>query len=463
MDLRRFKSKPKTKIPPLEKRIRPNPKYENIKPTIDTGNNTRKHLEKMEEMKTYYKFRPDEIFRRVTVTSLVTLMLEQSKLEYQEDDSEKLNDQIREDHESLQGHLIQEPEEQQEQPQEEIIEEEASEEVVPPQEEEAEAAVEDCEADSLDSAIDPEEQRAAVVADDDDDYIESVVFKGKKIKKSSGPLSHHFSSVGNLLQGIGEMNMSPRSINDMSDKAYHHNDSTKAASTFQLDAPPPDPPAPVAHHHHHLYDGEINEDQKPMLKKRDRPYLILDIRDQDHYKQGRIVTSKSFPAPRLARSVNWETKDLVRLKNVPGKLIVVADSDESKAANFATILVQRGYDNVFVLSGGLRVAKIKFPEQLITPCNFDVDDQDDFDEQMEEDQIHVIEAFLEEALASGTSRLSSMAPSRGSGWPSRISSSQSNLPSMVDSTQRHKPRQVPLGVNYYPPRPQRTSFNSRRS
>ena len=91
--------------------------------------------------------------------------------------------------------------------------------------------------------------------------------------------------------------------------------------------------------------------------------------------------------------------------------------------------------------------------------------------QIGEDQIHILEAFLEEALTSGTSRLSSIAPSTKSGWPSRISSSQSNLPSLINSISgndqsnqiRHKPRQVPLGVNYYPPRPQRTSFNSRRS
>ena len=56
----------------------------------------------MEEIRQFYKFRPDEIFRRITVTSMVTLMLEVSKLEYQEQDSEKLNKQIQEDQQSLQ-------------------------------------------------------------------------------------------------------------------------------------------------------------------------------------------------------------------------------------------------------------------------------------------------------------------------------------------------------------------------
>ena len=94
-------------------------------------------------------------------------------------------------------------------------------------------------------------------------------------------------------------------------------------------------------------------------KKRDRPYLILDIRDEDQYKRGRIVTSKSYPAVKLSRSVNYETREMYRFKNVEGKIIVIVDSDESMSPNFATTMIQRGYDNVFVLSGGLRVAKIK--------------------------------------------------------------------------------------------------------
>lgn len=182
----------------------------------------------------------------------------------------------------------------------------------------------------------------------------------------------------------------------MSDREYHHHDSSKAASTFMLEAPPSDPPRPAY--------VEQPQTIEPVNKKRDRPYLILDIRDQENYKKGRIVTSKSYPASRLIRSVNYETKDMLKYKNVPGKLIIVVDADESMSAKFATTLIQRGYDNIFVLSGGLRVAQIKFPEQLITPCGFDVDDQDDFDESMVEDQIHVVEAFLEEALTSGTSR-----------------------------------------------------------
>ena len=53
-------------------------------------------------------------------------------------------------------------------------------------------------------------------------------------------------------------------------------------------------------------------------------------------------------------------------KNREGKLIVVYDYDEQTAAKFATTMMERGYDNVFMLGGSLRVAYIKFPERLVT-------------------------------------------------------------------------------------------------
>ena len=70
----------------------------------------------------------------------------------------------------------------------------------PKHEEEDGETIDGCEADSLDSAIDPEDHTAKHIEDDDDEYIDSIVQKGKRIKKGSGLRSHHFSSVGNLLQ-----------------------------------------------------------------------------------------------------------------------------------------------------------------------------------------------------------------------------------------------------------------------
>ena len=61
----------------------------------------------------------------------------------------------------------------------------------------------------------------------------------------------------------------------------------------------------------------------------------------------------------------FQTKLMREFRNAAGKMIVVYDYDESVASRSATTLAQRGYDNVLMLSGGLRVAEIKFPSRDI--------------------------------------------------------------------------------------------------
>ena len=48
---------------------------------------------------------------------------------------------------------------------------------------------------------------------------------------------------------------------------------------------------------------------------------------------------------------------MLQLKNKPRAVIVVYDDDESIASKAATTLTQRGYDNVFMLSGELLLKK----------------------------------------------------------------------------------------------------------
>ena len=48
---------------------------------------------------------------------------------------------------------------------------------------------------------------------------------------------------------------------------------------------------------------------------------------------------------------------MLQLKNKPRAVIVVYDDDESIASKAATTLTQRGYDNVFMLSGELLLRK----------------------------------------------------------------------------------------------------------
>ena len=51
---------------------------------------------------------------------------------------------------------------------------------------------------------------------------------------------------------------------------------------------------------------------------------------------------------------------VIRLKNKPRAVIVVYDDDESIASKAATTLTQRGYENVFMLSG-MKNTKLRIP------------------------------------------------------------------------------------------------------
>ncbi|XP_078678526.1 centrosomal protein of 41 kDa-like isoform X1 [Branchiostoma floridae x Branchiostoma belcheri] len=114
-----------------------------------------------------------------------------------------------------------------------------------------------------------------------------------------------------------------------------------------------------------------NPPPKPQVAKIDQPYkntpcLVLDIRDGDSYNQCHIIGAYNYPSAMLSRSMNSFSKELLEYKNAVGKIIIIYDEDERLAPHAATTLVERGVDNLFMLSGGMKVLAQKFPEGFFT-------------------------------------------------------------------------------------------------
>ncbi|KAL3308958.1 Centrosomal protein of 41 kDa [Cichlidogyrus casuarinus] len=95
------------------------------------------------------------------------------------------------------------------------------------------------------------------------------------------------------------------------------------------------------------------------------PYLLIDVRLQDEFDIGHIIRATNYPTRLLGRSFNYETPEMFAYKNKPGFIIIIYDNDETLAPKAATTLVERGYENVLMLSGGLKVCWKKFPRGLI--------------------------------------------------------------------------------------------------
>jgi len=91
----------------------------------------------------------------------------------------------------------------------------------------------------------------------------------------------------------------------------------------------------------------------------DKPYLILDVREESEFDECHIMEARSFPASRISQ--DRVSPELFRYKNKEDRLIVLYDADEKIGAAAATLMVQKGWENVYLLTGGLRVTAAKFP------------------------------------------------------------------------------------------------------
>ena len=116
--------------------------------------------------------------------------------------------------------------------------------------------------------------------------------------------------------------------------------------------------------------GEVDARNAPRVPETvneatEKPYLLLDVRDKDAYDACHIIGATSFPSAMLSRAQNYFTKEVLGYINKEGKIIIVYDSDEKIAHAASTTMIERGVDNLFMLSGGLKVLNMKFPKGII--------------------------------------------------------------------------------------------------
>jgi centrosomal protein CEP41 len=82
-----------------------------------------------------------------------------------------------------------------------------------------------------------------------------------------------------------------------------------------------------------------------------KPYLILDVREPDYYNTCHILQARSFPYVYLRR--DQLHPEVYNFRNKPETLIIIYCEDEKISRDAAKVLVDRGTDNIFLLTGGL--------------------------------------------------------------------------------------------------------------
>ncbi|XP_078409190.1 centrosomal protein of 41 kDa isoform X4 [Cetorhinus maximus] len=277
----------------LKKRVVPNPKYQYVRARIDTGYSLSKYMEKIEELRRNYRYKRDELFKRLKVTTFAQLYA--YTLVHRREGLCKMYIpwtncscrnvlQVASVNEQGDGML------------EELQREEGSNSVL--------------------STLEPELRAIKVNGEEGPVEVpqKSPIELITKDESGEKPLSPR-STLQSVISGVGEID-----VEKETQKLSH----------------PERCPCP-----------EKTEGPYP-----DCPYLLLDVRDRDAYDQCHVIGAYSYPIAMLSRTMNPHTKEILDYKNAAGKIILLYDEDERIASQAATTLCERGFENLFMLSGG---------------------------------------------------------------------------------------------------------------
>ena len=113
---------------------------------------------------------------------------------------------------------------------------------------------------------------------------------------------------------------------------------------------------------HHIGGPRIVVHDVEAKEEYEQPYLILDLRDAQSFEEYRVRQSRSYPSHNLKQ--DKYTSEMLQFKNREGKLIILYGNGERSSIAAATQLVERGFENIYVLEGGILAFSTLFPDYL---------------------------------------------------------------------------------------------------
>lgn len=92
-----------------------------------------------------------------------------------------------------------------------------------------------------------------------------------------------------------------------------------------------------------------------------RDFLLVDLRTEEEYKKHRILFSINHSGTNIAR--DSVSNQLIGFKKkLKGRYLLVYHSDEKKSAYYATLLAEKGWEEIYIADGGFDEFKACYPE-----------------------------------------------------------------------------------------------------
>jgi len=90
--------------------------------------------------------------------------------------------------------------------------------------------------------------------------------------------------------------------------------------------------------------------------------LLLDLRDVEDFRMSHIKGAMSFPSPNIAR--DKFTKSIWQYRNKDDKIIIIYHEDEKLVIEAAELLVEKEFENVFIMTNGFEAFAEEYPELI---------------------------------------------------------------------------------------------------
>ena len=88
-------------------------------------------------------------------------------------------------------------------------------------------------------------------------------------------------------------------------------------------------------------------------------FLLIDLREKEDHLTWHIKESINFPAANMGR--DRVIPELFRFKNQADKIIIVYMNDERQGVQAANLFYEKGYENCFLLNGGIELFNEEYP------------------------------------------------------------------------------------------------------
>ena len=92
-----------------------------------------------------------------------------------------------------------------------------------------------------------------------------------------------------------------------------------------------------------------------ILSEGNEGVLVIDVREVEEYDKGKMVGALHYPPAMLCRAMNPFLPEMFAFKNKEGRRVVAYDLDDGVVVSkVAGLLFEKGFDNIYVLTGGLQ-------------------------------------------------------------------------------------------------------------